>query len=201
VLDSARQQAQKNNTENSAVTEEKPASYHDLAVLFVLDAEKALESLSAIHSNGYRKSDDIQTFVINVHAMKSALANIGETGLSAAALKLEQAGKAEDKKTLMAETPAFLEALRETIEKNKPREDDGDADVESSDSDHAYLKEKLLVIQKACGEYDEATANKALSELGQRKWPRSIKGLLDAIALHLLQSNFEEAAELANKGY
>jgi len=198
VLDSARQQALKNNTAKSAPMEEQSASYHNLAALFVLDAEKAFENLNTTHSNGYRSSDDIQMFVINVHAMKSALANIGETELSAVALKLEQAGRAEDIKIMMAETPAFLEALRKTIEKNKPKGDDSDANVEYSDSDHAYLEEKLLVIQKACEEYDEKTANKALAELGQRKWPRSIKGLLDNIALHLLQSNFEEAAELAN---
>jgi len=198
TLDSARQQALKNNAAKSAAMEEQLDSYHSLAELFVLDAEKAFESLNTIHSNGYRNSGDIQMFVINVHAMKSALANIGETGLSAVALKLEQAGKAEDIKVMMAETPAFLEALQETIEKNKPKGDDSDADVEYSDSDRTYLDEKLLAIQKACEEYDETTANNALDELGQRKWPRSIKGLLDTIALHLLQSNFEDAAELAN---
>ena len=199
ALDSARQQALKNNTAKSAAAEGQPASYHDLSALFVLDAEKAFEILNTIHSNGYHSSDDIKMFVINVHSMKSALMNIGETELSAGALKLEQAGKAEDIKMMTAETPAFLEALRETIEKNKPKGDGSDADVEYSDSDRKYLEEKLLAIQKACGEYDEITANKTLSELGQRKWPRSVKGLLDTIALHLLQSDFEDIVELVNK--
>jgi len=198
VLDSARQQALKNSMAKSAATEEHPASYHNLAALFVLDAEKALESLSAIHSNGYSGIDDIHMFIINVHAMKSALANIGETGLSDVALKLEQAGQAEDIKAMTAETPAFLEALREMIEKNKPGEDDGDAGGEDTESARAYLEEKLLVIQKACEEYDQITANKALTELGQRKWQRPVKELLDSIGLHLLQSNFEDAAGLAN---
>jgi HPt (histidine-containing phosphotransfer) domain-containing protein len=130
--------------------------------------------------------------------MKSALANIGETDLSAVALKLEQAGKAEDIKTLMAETPAFLEALRETIERNKPKRDDIDAGEEYSESVRAYLNEKLLVIQQACRDYDEITASKTLVELRQRKWPHSVKELLDTIGLHLLQSNFEDAAKLAN---
>jgi len=198
VLDSARQQALKNNMVKSDGMEGQPASYHNLAALFVLDAEKALESLNTIHSNAYRRADDIKMFVINVHAMKSALANIGETDLSAVALKLEEAGKAEDIKVMMNKTPAFLEALRNIIEKNKPREDDGDAGVEYSESDRTYLEEKLLAIQKACDEYDEITANKALFELGQRKWPRPIKELMDTIGLHLLQSDFEDAAELAN---
>jgi CheY-like chemotaxis protein len=198
TLDSVRQQVLKNSTAKSAAVKERPASYNNLAALFVLDAEKALENLNAIHSNGYRNDDDLPMFVVNVHAMKSALMNIGETGLSHAALKLEQAGKAEDIKTLKAETPVFLEALRKVIKKNKPKENDSGAGAEYSGNDRAYLKEKLLVIKKACGEYDEITANKALGELGQKKWSRSVKELLDAIALHLLQSNFEDAAELAN---
>jgi len=197
VLDTARQQTLKNNMAKSA-TEDQPASYFNLAALFVLDAEKAFEILNNLHSNAYRRTDDIQIYVTNVHAMKSALANIGENELSAAALKLEQAGKAKDIKVMMAETPAFLTALRETIEKNKPKGNDRDAIVEYSDSDNMYLEEKLLVIQKSCEDYDKKTANKALAELGQRKWPRSIKELLDAIALHLLHSDFEDAAELAN---
>jgi len=180
-----------------SAAEDKPDSYYNLAALYVLDAERALESLSKLHSNAYRHTDDIPMYITNVHAMKSALANIGETGLSATAQKLEQAGKAKDIEAMMAETPAFLEALRATIEKNKTKSDNSDANVEYSDIDRMYLEEKLLAIQKACGEYDEKTANKVLAELGQRKWPRPVKELLDAIALHLLHSNFEDAAELA----
>ena len=199
ALDSARKLAIKGNAAKPAGIEERPGSYYNnLAALFVLDAEKAIERLGAIHSNAYRSSDDIRMFVIDAHAMKSALANIGEADLSAAALRLEQAGQAEDIKALKAETPAFLEALREAVKKNKPKAEGSDADAEYADSDRAYLEGKLLAIQKACEGYDETAANKALAELGQRKWPRHIKGLLDDIALHLLQSNFEDVAELVN---
>jgi hypothetical protein len=125
--------------------------------------------------------------------MKSALANIGETELSDAALKLEQAGRAEDINLMLSETPAFLEALRKVIEKNKPKED---SDVQE-DSDLRYLSEMLLVIQKACEGYDETSANLALAELKQKRWTRSVIELLDTIAGHLLHSNFEEAEKLA----
>jgi histone H3/H4 len=64
----------------------------------------------------------------------------------------------------------------------------------------AVLNEKLLVIQKACGEYDETAAGAALSELEQRKWSRPVKELLNAISEHLLHSDFEEAAALAKDG-
>jgi hypothetical protein len=129
--------------------------------------------------------------------MKSALTNIGETQLSAVAFKLEQAGRAGDIATMMTETPVFLDALREAIEKNEFKEDGGDAAKEDSEGDRAYLNEKLFTIQKACEEYNEIAANTALAELEQKKWARSTKELLDTISEYLLHSDFEEAASAA----
>jgi hypothetical protein len=131
--------------------------------------------------------------------MKSALANIGETGLSTAAFKLEQAGRAEDISVLMSETPVFLEALREVIDKNKPQNDDGDAVQDDSDENQAYLSEKLLVIQKACEDYDEMNANAALAELRQKKWSKTVEKLLDSISEYLLHSDFEEAMSIVRE--
>jgi hypothetical protein len=60
-----------------------------------------------------------------------------------------------------------------------------------------YLIAKIPAIQKACDEYDEKTANSILVELRHKKWPHSVKELIDAVALHLLHSDFEKAANLA----
>jgi CheY-like chemotaxis protein/two-component sensor histidine kinase len=197
VLEASRQQAFKVNMANPALGDGQPRPDSKLAAIFSRDAERAIERLGTLHSNAYRGTDDIQMFVINIHAMKSALANIGETGLSADALKLEQAGRAEDVKAMMTETPAFLEALRRVIEKNKPKKDEGEAAQEDLGDDPVYLSEKLLAIQKACEEYDKITVKTLLTELEQKKWPRSARELLDSIAGHLLHSEFEEAAKLA----
>jgi signal transduction histidine kinase/CheY-like chemotaxis protein/PAS domain-containing protein len=180
----------------SAAEKEQASSDSKLAALFVLDAEKALAALGAILANKFRRGDDIRQYIVSVHSMKSALANIGEIGLSDAALKLEQAGRAEDTAALKAETPAFLEALRETIDKYKPKEDDGVIEQEESDEPRTYLKEKLLTIQTGCENYDIVAVNRALAELGQKKWPRSAKKLLDTVSEYLLNSDFEEAAKL-----
>jgi len=193
-IEAAQQQSLKNNMGKKLQQTSDP----ELAAIFARDAEKALTRLNAIYVNTFRRTEDIRQYVIDVHAMKSALANIGEMGLSARAFKLEQAGKAEDKAIMISETPAFLEALREVIEKNKQKADPGDTAVtEDSPEDLAFLNEKLLVIQKACEEYDEATANAALSELDKKKWSRPVKERLGAISEHLLHSDFEDAAELA----
>jgi hypothetical protein len=127
--------------------------------------------------------------------MKSGLANIGENALSDMALELEKAGRDNNLAVIVSKTPDFLEELREVIDKNKPKNDDGER--EESCMDMAYLIAKIPVIQKACDEYDEKTANSILAELGQKKWPHSVKEQIDAVALHLLHSDFEKAANLA----
>jgi len=195
VVESARQQAARIMAKSSA-EKVQPSSGPELAATFTRDAEKAIANLKTIISNAFRRADDFRQYVINIHSMKSALANIGETGLSAAALKLELAGRAENIPVIMSETPVFLEKLGKVIERNRPNENESDIIINDS-KDLAYLSEKLGVIRAACEKYDEATANTTLSELREKKWSRSVKEQLDTIARHLLHSDFEEAAKLA----
>jgi signal transduction histidine kinase/CheY-like chemotaxis protein len=194
VVEAAQRQALKNNM----VKKTQQPSDPELAAIFARDAEKAISRLDAIYVNKFRRTEDIRQYVIDVHSMKSALANIGETELSAKAFKLEQAGKAEDKTVMLSETPVFLEELRKVIEKNKRKASANDTTVtEDSPDALAFLKEKLPLIQKACEEYDEVAAATALSELKQISWSSSVEEMLDAISEHLLHSDFDEAAALA----
>jgi CheY-like chemotaxis protein len=163
--------------------------------IFAHDAEKAVFELEALYEKRNTLNDkDIQMYIVNVHAMKSALANIEETDLSGFAFKLEQAGRERDIALMTTETPAFLNSLREIIEKIKSKEDSGNSGA--VDEDKAYLKEKLLSIQDACASYNKKAAKNILGELRQKTWSTSTKELLNAIAEHLLHSEFEEAAEI-----
>jgi len=180
----------------SANKEIKPIPDDGLKSVFVRDAEKAFERMTLIHNNSYRRGDDIRQFVVNAHAMKSTLASIGEADLSADAFELEKAGRTENIQFISEKTAPFLEALSKVIEKYKLNEDDADEAREDSENDMAFLGEKLLIIQKACGEYDEHSANTAMEELARKKWPRSIKELLSAISEYLLHSDFDEAVNI-----
>ncbi|MDR2595929.1 MAG: response regulator [Treponema sp.] len=188
---------QKNNMRKSS---NQPSVNKELTKIFIRDAEKAFALLGTIFEklNNYGE-EDIQLYIINVHAIKSALANIGETGLSALAAKLEKAGRERDITLLSEETPAFLTALRTVIEKNKlirDKIDNKDADQDRYD-DLVYLHEKLAVIKEACTEQDKKTAKDTLSLLRQKSWPQSIMELLETMAEHLLHSEFTEVANLA----
>ena len=179
----------------------RPASENpELAKIFIRDAEKAAGILETMHKKQSDYGDeDIQLYVINVHAMKSALANVGETELSAFASKLEEAGRKRDITLISEETPEFLSGLRAVIEKNRLIMDNiykKDAD-KAVYEDTAYLKEKLTVIKEACAEYDKKTAKDTLSLLRQKIWPPPIMELLETIAEHLLHGEFAEAAKLA----
>ena len=70
-----------------------------------------------------------------------------------------------------------------------------DASAKPEDA-KAYLREKLLLIQSACEEYDQNTADKVLSELMEKTWPPTVNNLLDTIAKHLLHSDFDVVVEL-----
>jgi len=196
VIEAARQQKIGRSAGDSSL---HPSMELQLAKAFARDAEKAVITLEAICANQYRRGADMQMYVINAHAMKSVLANIGETELAAVAQGLEQAGRKMDLATMSAETPAFLDALRAMIKKVEPKEEDEGSETSETTEDQAYLREKLVAMQAACAAYDKKAAKDALAELSQKKWSRPTKKQLDTIVEHLLDSDFEEAASVAKQ--
>jgi len=168
-----------------------------LAGIFSRDAAKALSAIESVLKNNLRGEDDIHMYVINVHAMKSALANIGESELSAYALKLEQAGREKDTGVMLSETRDFLENLQKVIDRIKPKEDDNK--TEDTDESLAFLNEKLTVIKEACEAYDKKAAKNAINELRGKNWSHKIKELLNQLSEHLLHSEFDDASSLIDK--
>ena len=163
------------------------------------DAFKSIATLEAIHEKrGAYEDEDIRLYTINVHAMKSALANIGEPELSAAAFKLEQAGRDKNTAVMSAETGAFLNELRKVIGKLTPPKEKG-VETETTDQDLAYLREKLRAFQKACSIYDKKAAKLAMTEIREKTWPPQTNELLGAISESLLSGDFEEAVAAAER--
>jgi len=195
--------ANRNRVAQKSAPAEQPAAHEQIidmrfAEFFVRDAVKALAVLDGIsEKNDYKGEDTLRAYTINVHGMKSALANVGNTSLSAIAGELEMAARAENIKILQSETPAFLSALRAFTEGLKPK-DDADA-ADNTDEDKAYLRERLLAIKTACEEYDEKSAEEELSSLRQKAWTHETKELLDTIDELLLHSDFDEIVELIDK--
>jgi len=191
VIEAARREYRTRKTEETAVSDIKDMS--EIYKYFVSDAENAIKVISP-----YVKlpgDQAIDSYVTAVHGMKNVLANIGEMELSAAALRLEQAGNEKDIAVITEETPAFIEALMSLIDKHKPANNDETTEI--SDSDTVYLRDKLLEIKTACEALDITAAKEALDNLRQRTWPRNVNEALDEISVHLLHSAFKKAATAA----
>ncbi|MDR1668756.1 MAG: response regulator [Oscillospiraceae bacterium] len=177
----------------------KPAGIDpELARIFIRDACKAAAILNKLHTKNDPFSDeDINTYIINVHAMKSALASIGQQSLSDFALRLEESVRGRDLSVISTETPLFTQKLLaltdELTEKYEIRSESGAAVAENT----ALLRKKLAAIAKACAVYNKRPAKDALAELRRYSWTDATNELLDAIAEHLLHSSFEDAGIMA----
>ena len=164
---------------------------------FLHDASKLLAAIKGIVNNGAYDDNEMKTYVINTHGIKSALANIGKKELSAAALKLELAGREKNIDVIKTETPAFLSSLQSLIEELSSKQNK--AAGEAPDEDRGYLREKLLEIKSACEEYDENTAEKTIEELRKKSWSEINKKILEQIDEALLHSEFDEIINIVNE--
>ena len=170
----------------------------ELAQVFARDAEKAAKTIRSSIKNNLTGGEDISMYVINVHAMKSALANIGETEMSAAAFRLEQAGREKNINVMLTETGDFLDKLGRVIDEIRQKSVNVE-NAEDTEESVLFLKEKLAVIKDACSAMDKKTAKKALNELRDKTWSRKPNELINLIAEHLLHSEFDEASALVDK--
>jgi len=194
VVEAARKQKNIQNSHSDGV--QKKALEPQLAEIFIRDAKKAITELEEVYLNKCGNDNDLSTFIITIHAMKSALANIGETTLSAEAAKLEQAGRDKNLKLVFSELPLFVETLHSIIEKLKPKDDDQNADDADNTGDNQYLVEKLLAVKSACELYYKKVAKDTLAEIRGKTWPQSVNEQLSAISVDLLHSDFDEAIQV-----
>jgi HPt (histidine-containing phosphotransfer) domain-containing protein len=198
VIEVARRQKERIDMQSSNKKSDKTAN-PQLVEIFIRDAGKAIAVLETIIENNFRRIDDPNLFVINVHAMKSALANIGEKQLSDMALKLEEAGRGGDLIEAEEEAGIFIDELKKIVERFKPKEDAEGDNIPIDEETLTFLRDKLAEIKKACENMDKKTAKGALNELKERVWPGNIKDHLSTIAIKLLHSEFEETIKIVDK--
>jgi len=162
----------------------------DLLVAFIRDAKKKIPIMGDISENiNTATNEDLHLFTINVHAMKSALANIGEKSLSDVARKLEKAGNEGNRAVISEDTEGFLKNLGAVIQKLEAEKNA----IASSEDDTVYLRAHLLEFRSACTNYDKKQAKSILTELCSAQWSQKTKEFLDILQELLLHSDFEEA--------
>jgi PAS domain S-box-containing protein len=170
-----------------------------LGKIFARDGSMLAKTLEEIQENGDYGDEDIRSYTIAVHALKSALINVHEIDLSNIAAMLEQAGREKNTATISAETRAFLDKLWAIIEKYRPLKEDNAGD-ETVVEDKAYLQEKLQVIKNACEIYAKNTIKEAITDLQQKKWSGTTRELLASMEEELLNGDFEAISRAASEG-
>ncbi|MCL1849056.1 MAG: response regulator [Clostridiales bacterium] len=161
------------------------------AEIFVRDAMKSLAVLDGIAAKEWLfEEEDSRAYIIHVHGLKSALANIGMAELSAFALTLENAGRQGDASVMKSRTPEFMASLRDLVERLKPKEETGDSAV--SEEERQHLQAQLGTLREASEVFDKNTAKAIVAELREKAWPPEEKQLLDSIAEYILHSDFDE---------
>jgi len=166
---------------------------NNIKKFFILDAEKAINTLNDINISNI-SNDDLELYIVTTHGIKTALANVDEKELSELAIKLEQAARKQDMAIISKETELFVNALRSLTEKLKTavQEKNDSASSENTSEDKAYLTNKLQQIKEACVALDKKKAKALLIDLKQKNWPENINTTLDDIAVFLLHSEFEK---------
>ena len=161
-----------------------------LLQIFSRDAERAVVTLRETAASG-----DIKLFTTAVHAMKSALANIGEAEKSQLAATLEKAVLDGDRDFIAANLQGFIATL-ETLVKDINPVQIPRTDNTNIVEDVAYLIEQLHSIKTACGEYNDTAIYAVLDRLKEKKWKPQTADTLEEIREALfLHSDFDSVAE------
>ena len=180
-----------------SVAPAQPLIHLQLAESFIRDANRSSSTLEGILGKGGVFADeDILLYTTTVHAMKSALANVGEKELSACAAKLEQAGREKDTDMISAHTPIFLDRLQAVVLKLTPHESKERADV-LGEGDGELLAESMHAVKTACLGFDKRSIKEILTELRQKTWPQEIEQLLGEMSGQLLDGDFSEVSHTA----
>jgi CheY-like chemotaxis protein len=167
------------------ITLEKTDISQKLTEVFLRDAAKAIPVLSDFGRT------DLKLFVTTAHAMKSALANVGNSELSEFARLLEAGGRENSNDFIEENTPDFIAKLSAFTEKIKPKEK-----ALTEPEDLEMLHKTLGEIAAACENYDSDAADKLLAKLRENNWSEKTTDILSELGTELLHAEFEKAAEL-----
>jgi PAS domain S-box-containing protein len=171
--------------------------------------ESFFETLSIFHSDGLEKFIELKTcletgnfdlFTINIHALKSASANIGAATLSEAARVLEIAGDRKDFTYIKSNTDEFLAdldlllgristALASFIESKRGKE---------KPYNSFLLKQELGKLKEALLNLNAGTINRSIDSLQEIAKTDDVGITINTIADKILVGEYDEAGIMVN---
>ena len=173
--------------------EEEEGLSEILVLSFLRDARKAYGIIESDY-----ETDDLSSYTIQTHAMRSALHNIGHPELAIVAGKLEAASRRKDFEEITITTPSFLRMLKEVIKKLDKQEESAEEFV-PTDADIAFLHKQLRTLHDACEDFEIDLARGALNALSQKMHTKDTKAVIDEIYDTLLSGDLDEVARLSEQ--
>jgi len=168
----------------------KPLVDSSLMDSFIRDARKTVALLKELcgKPEWWEDEEDLLSYIITVHGIKSSLGSIGEAELSKVASKLETNGRDENFKAIGTSTPGFLEELGTLLEKLEQEFDEG-TEITAHDSDDVL--EKLPAVKKMCADYNRKGVLDLIASV--KSCTEKTKVVLETVKEHILHSDFDEA--------
>ncbi|MDR1243452.1 MAG: response regulator [Deltaproteobacteria bacterium] len=168
------------------------AQYEEVLRIFCKDAEMRVEILRDL---AVAATDiNLRLFTTHMHALKSALANIGAVDLSSGAARIERAGHMEDMPIIMEETGPFLDKLQALVERIHAIGPEQRATAADADALDASVLGEFARLKAALKVEDIKNTDVILDNLGKMPLPHKYKKTLSKISEFVLISEFEEAA-------
>jgi signal transduction histidine kinase/CheY-like chemotaxis protein/HPt (histidine-containing phosphotransfer) domain-containing protein len=157
--------------------------YREVLEIFCRDAEKRLEMLQTAPDE-----NNLTQFITQVHALKSASANIGATEIPATAQLLESAGNASDLQIINEKLPEFLENLSRLLDNIRAVLPEKDEDENSQNID----KTGLLRLREVLEEDNHSDIDEVFDGLLDAA-DNATKNALLSISDYLLTSEYDKA--------
>ena len=165
--------------------------------------EMYLETLAVFHNDGSErlqklrqssKADDLSLYIVYVHALKSALANIGADKLSDTARTLEEAASRGDSAYIEVNNEAFvaeLEVLLVNIDAALPSlEKREQTEPDNQNKEQYYVV--LNRLKKALEDMNAGVMNRSVDELLQLAWDDKTKAAVRDISKNILLGEYDE---------
>jgi HPt (histidine-containing phosphotransfer) domain-containing protein len=162
---------------------------------FIEDGAERIEIL-----NECLKKDDMDSYAICVHALKSASASIGADELSGFAYAMELAAKQGDSAFIKARNDEFIASLNALLGRIKEAGTEyAETRTGKEFSDSKNLKEELNRLKAALADMNAGVINSAIGALQAIARSESLAGTVRSISTKILMSEYDEAQELIDE--
>jgi CheY-like chemotaxis protein len=169
------------------------AAYREILDLYCRDVEERMPFLSSLPA-----LEDMHSFIIHVHALKSSSAGIGANAVSSKALLLENAGQANDTGLIAEHLPGFRQSLSTLVARIDAALRASERSSEGS-AQSPLEKESLLQLRTALEQLDTSNVDLLLQEMQAGECPEHEKRILSKISTCVLFSEFKDAIALLDE--